>query len=162
MRGMRKVDAVEWAKKFAASSKREQVVFKIPDNPKESDYNFVERGMLFPIGDSRVTAVAFVKPTGEVVVLCPPKWDPDMEKSFREEFERRFKERTPPRDISEVNLSSRVVYSEMAAWAEDKFWCTPDRFSEEWAGSFAKFVRGVIKKYTSKTYREKWSEQSNG
>lgn len=44
-------------------------------------------------------------------------WTNEDEAALRAEMERRFRERTPPRNVMEVLLGSRVGRGEMRSWA---------------------------------------------
>ena len=75
-----------------------------------------------------------------------PKWTDEMEQAWRDEFEKRFRERTPPRNVDEANWTYRVNWSEMARWVELKFGTVPNRWDIEWAEGIVEWFKRLRSK----------------
>ena len=85
-------------------------------------------------------------------------WTDKDTELFREEVERRFRERTPPKDIYDILVEGRVTRSEMRTWAKDNLGKPVPELDLEWMTDFAKWykrmARRVIKELTSSEHSE--------
>lgn len=66
-------------------------------------------------------------------------WTYRDEAAYRAEIERRYRERTPPRDV--MDLSVRVGRSEMRVWATTTLGKLPPETEHDWIAALARWYR---------------------
>jgi hypothetical protein len=73
-------------------------------------------------------------------------WDDAKEKVLRVEIERRFRERTPPRDIEAVLPESRVGRGEIRGWIKEQVGELPPMTDQEYLYQHALWHRRMIRR----------------
>lgn len=71
-------------------------------------------------------------------------WTADDNEAYRTEIERRFRERTPPRQADEVDPATRVLRSEMRAWSSQTLGKLPPETDHEWLRAHARWIKAMI------------------
>jgi hypothetical protein len=73
-------------------------------------------------------------------------WNHKQEKILRTEVEKRFRDRTPARDVIDADWHSRVSRTEIRAIAWNQFAVIPPEMDREWAAKFARWYLAMAKR----------------
>lgn len=77
-------------------------------------------------------------------------WTKEKEQWLRNEVERLYKDRTPPKRLDEMLVGYRVNRAEIRTLAERQFGEMPPETDRQWLESFLKFYQGLVRKYKDK------------